>query len=65
MQAAIHGAPGLSILDGWWIEGFTDWAIDSTAPLAGDRTPHDEGSLYDKLEHTVILFYTDRRASST
>jgi starch phosphorylase len=65
MQAAIHGAPSLSILDGWWIEGciesITGWAIDSPAPLAGDRRPHDAGSLYDKLEHTVIqLFYTNR-----
>ena len=49
----------------WWIEGciggVTGWAIDSTAPVIGDRTPHDALSLYDKLEQVVIpLFYQDR-----
>ena len=55
MKAALNGVPSLSILDGWWlegcIEGTTGWAIDSTAPAAGDRTPHDADALYDKLEH--------------
>ena len=65
MKAAINGVPSLSILDGWWIEGciegVTGWAIDSTAPLTGDRTPHDASSLYEKLENTVIpLFYKNR-----
>ncbi|HEU4679063.1 MAG TPA: alpha-glucan family phosphorylase, partial [Terrimicrobiaceae bacterium] len=65
MKAAINGVPSLSILDGWWIEGciegVTGWAIDSAVPLAGDRTPHDAASLYDKLEQTVIpLFYANR-----
>jgi starch phosphorylase len=31
MQAALNGIPGLSVLDGWWIEGcvegITGWAI--------------------------------------
>ena len=65
MKAAINGVPSLSILDGWWIEGciegVTGWAIDSTAPVTGDRTPHDASSLYEKLENTVIpLFYKNR-----
>ena len=65
MKAAVNGVPSLSILDGWWIEGCiegaTGWAIDSTAPAEGDRTPHDAASLYDKLEQVVIpLFYRDR-----
>ena len=65
MKAAINGVPSLSILDGWWIEGciegVTGWAIDSTAPVTGDRTPHDASSLYEKLENTVIpLFYRNR-----
>jgi starch phosphorylase len=65
MKAAINGVPSLSILDGWWIEGciegVTGWAIDSTAPAEGDRTPHDAASLYDKLEHVVLpLFSKDR-----
>ena len=65
MKAALNGVPSLSILDGWWIEGCiegtTGWAIDSTAPTAGERTPHDADSLYDKLEQVVIpLYYTNR-----
>lgn len=65
MKAALNGVPSLSILDGWWlegcIEGTTGWAIDSTAPAVGDRTPHDADALYDKLEHVVIpLFYQNR-----
>jgi starch phosphorylase len=64
MKAALNGVPSLSILDGWWIEGCiegtTGWAIDSTAPGAEDRTPHDAESLYDKLENVVIpLYYQD------
>jgi glucan phosphorylase len=55
----------LSILDGWWIEGciegVTGWAIDSTAPVSSDRSPHDAISLYNKLEQVVIpLFYRNR-----
>ena len=65
MKAALNGVPSLSILDGWWlegcIEGTTGWAIDSTAPVVGDRTPHDADALYDKLEHVVIpLYYKNR-----
>ena len=65
MKAALNGVPSLSILDGWWIEGCiegtTGWAINSTVPVEGDRTPHDAASLYDKLECVVIpLFYNDR-----
>jgi len=64
MKAAVNGVPSLSILDGWWIEGciegITGWAIDSTAPAEGDRTPHDAASLYDKLENVVLpLYYRD------
>ncbi|MBN2317629.1 MAG: alpha-glucan family phosphorylase [Acidobacteria bacterium] len=65
MKAALNGVPSLSILDGWWIEGCiegtTGWAIDSIAPDAEDRTPHDAESLYDKLENVVIpLYYQDQ-----
>ena len=65
MKAAINGVPSLSILDGWWIEGciegITGWAIDSTAPVKGDRSPQDAIALYNKLEQVVIpLFYRNR-----
>jgi starch phosphorylase len=65
MKAALNGVPSLSILDGWWIEGCiegaTGWAIDSTAPATGDRTPHDADSLYDKLAQVVMPLYYQNR----
>lgn len=65
MKAALNGVPSMSILDGWWIEGCiegtTGWAIDSAAPAAADRTPHDASSLYDKLERVVLPLYQQNR----
>ena len=65
MKAALNGVPSLSILDGWWIEGCiegtTGWAIDSTVPATGDRTPHDADSLYNKLERVVLPLYYQNR----
>ena len=57
MKAAFNGVPSLSVLDGWWlegcIEGVTGWAIgDDSASPEGDA-----GSLYDKLETTVLPLY--------
>jgi starch phosphorylase len=57
MKAALNGVPSLSILDGWWIEGWiegvTGWAI-------GDHDTEDgeANSLYDHLEQTVLPLYT-------
>lgn len=68
MKAALNGVPSLSILDGWWIEGWiegqTGWAIGekckSTEPL--ERNACEAESLYDKLEqHILPMFYQDRR----
>jgi len=65
MKAALNGVPSLSVRDGWWtegcIEGVTGWAIgDGATP---DINGLDSGSLYDKLEHTVLpLYYQDRDA---
>src|SRR5512143_636962 len=56
MKAAFNGVPNLSVLDGWWsegwIEGVTGWGIGSTTAADG----HAE-SLYDKLEHGVLPLY--------
>jgi starch phosphorylase len=58
MKAALNGVPSLSILDGWWIEGWiegeTGWAIGEPCDLnhnKADRSACDATSLYDKLEH--------------
>jgi starch phosphorylase len=62
MKAALNGVPSLSVLDGWWIEGWiegvTGWAIGSAA-AESDAT--DAESLYQKLEETIVpIFYGDQ-----
>ena len=64
MKAAFNGVPSLSVLDGWWLEGWiegvTGWAVGGEADSDNVR---DAASLYDKLEHQVLpLFYGDRIA---
>jgi len=68
MKAALNGVPSLSILDGWWIEGWiegeTGWAIGESCKvdqIHPDRSASDAAALYDKLEHVVMpLFYRER-----
>ena len=56
MKAALNGVPSLSILDGWWIEGWiegvTGWAIEDGADDA-----EEANSLYKKLENAVVPLY--------
>jgi starch phosphorylase len=68
MKAALNGVPSLSVLDGWWIEGYiegvTGWSIGEDGRGLGaedvDRSK-DAASLYNKLEQVIIpLFYHDR-----
>lgn len=67
MKAALNGVPSLSILDGWWLEGWiegvTGWAVgdDPRRKRALSDSAGDARSLYDKLEGTIIpLYYDDR-----
>lgn len=56
MKAALNGVPSLSILDGWWIEGWiegvTGWAIEDHEDEANEAN-----SLYDQLEHVLLPLY--------
>jgi starch phosphorylase len=56
MKSALNGVPSLSILDGWWIEGWiegiTGWAIEDGADDA-----EEAASLYKKLETAVVPLY--------
>ncbi|MBN1442469.1 MAG: alpha-glucan family phosphorylase, partial [Planctomycetes bacterium] len=63
MKAAINGALNVSILDGWWAEGFSGengWSIGNGEEM-DDHTYQDEMEsrmLYDILENEVVrLFY--------
>jgi len=66
MKAALNGVPSLSILDGWWIEGWiegvTGWAIGDEGD--GDNA-RDAQSLYVKLEQQVLPLYYGERAAWT
>jgi starch phosphorylase len=68
MKAAVNGVPQLSILDGWWIEGWiegvTGWAIgegNGASSGAGDERAFEAHSLYNKLETVILpLFYREQ-----
>ncbi len=68
MKSPVNGGINLSILDGWWCEGFQDgngWAIGSADldpdPEAQDRA--DAAALYQVLEDEVVPMYFERDAS--
>ena len=56
MKAALNGVPSLSILDGWWIEGWiegvTGWAIEDRETEA-----EEADSLYGQLEHVILPLF--------
>ena len=67
MKAALNGALNLSILDGWWAEGYDPtigWAIDD-GELSGDETAQDSrdhASLMRLLEEQVVPRFFTRGA---
>lgn len=65
MKAALNGVPHLSILDGWWYEGYNGangWAIQNGATPANstDSDKADADKLYNLLEEKIIPLYYDR-----
>jgi len=59
MKAALNGVPQLSIMDGWWIEGFNGengWAF-SHKEVDGNRDAADAAEIYRILEEEVIPMY--------
>jgi starch phosphorylase len=66
-KVALNGIPNLSVLDGWWAEGYNGangWAIDSGEryddPAAQDAA--DARALYDLLEYEVVPLFYERDA---
>ncbi len=64
-KVGYSGGLNLSVLDGWWPEGYNGtngWAIgeatDGLDPAEQDE--QDAQSLYDQLEHEVIPLFYDR-----
>ena len=59
MKAALNGVPHLSIMDGWWAEGFdgkNGWTFGQDEP-GEDRDDADARSLYDLLEKKIVPLY--------
>ncbi|HET9879140.1 MAG TPA: alpha-glucan family phosphorylase [Candidatus Limnocylindria bacterium] len=67
MKAAINGIPSVSILDGWWDEGYdgvNGWAIGDREP-DGDEEAQDDADaaeLYRLLEEEIIPRFFERDA---
>lgn len=62
MKAGANGVPSLSVLDGWWLEGYNGangWAFGGE-PIEGDRTSTDAEALYSLLEEKIIPLYYHR-----
>jgi starch phosphorylase len=64
-KAAINGVINLSVLDGWWGEGYdgtNGWGIVPRDPQldAGTRNRDEAKDLLDTLEHEVLPLYFDR-----
>lgn len=59
MKAALNGVPHLSILDGWWVEGFNGkngWAIEHEES-SGNPDSDDAEKIYRILEDEIIPLY--------
>ena len=68
MKAAQNGVPNVSVLDGWWDEGFADdngWAIGGreTNPDEAAQDWADSQDLYRILEEEILPRYYTRDAS--
>jgi starch phosphorylase len=64
-KAALNGVLHLSVLDGWWCEGYNGkngWTIhgDSETSDSADRDKADAEDLYRLLEDKVVPLYYDR-----
>jgi glycogen phosphorylase len=65
MKAAINGIPSVSILDGWWDEGYNGtngWAIGDRHADGDDgaQDAADADALYRLLEEEIVPRYFDR-----
>ncbi len=68
MKAAINGIPSISILDGWWDEGFNGhngWAIGDREARGDDgaQDAADANELYRLFEEEIVPRYFERDAS--
>jgi starch phosphorylase len=67
-KAALNGLPNLSVLDGWWAEGFNGkngWAVGEGREYSNpdEQDWNDAQSLYTALEQSVVPRFYDRDAN--
>jgi glycogen phosphorylase len=65
MKAGMNGVINLSVLDGWWAEGYdgnNGWAIKPAAPTLDQahRDREESRTLYEILQDQVIPMFYDR-----
>jgi starch phosphorylase len=64
MKSAMNGGINLSVLDGWWAEGYdgeNGWAIDSDSSLPPwEQDAQDCTALFDLIEDEVVPLFHDR-----
>lgn len=67
MKAVLNGVPNLSVLDGWWAEGYNGangWAVGGGVNFddTEEQDNHDANSIYQLLEDEIVpLFYNRDR----
>ncbi|MEI6185832.1 MAG: alpha-glucan family phosphorylase [Dehalococcoidia bacterium] len=68
-KAAVNGAVNLSVLDGWWYEGYkgdNGWAVDERSQVnSADRDSTTADAIYELLEKQVIPLYYERDINGT
>jgi len=65
MKAAVNGGLNLSVLDGWWLEGYdgvNGWAISTPQLDEAGQDAADADALYRLLEQEVIPMFYERDA---
>jgi len=63
MKVTLNGGLNLSVLDGWWAEGYdgeSGWAIKSPDADAHAQDEHDAAALFHLLDREVIPLFYDR-----
>ncbi|MCP4360342.1 MAG: glycosyltransferase family 1 protein [Chloroflexi bacterium] len=65
MKAALNGVPNLSILDGWWVEGYNGangWTIGDEREFDNHEAQDDfdANSIYQLLEDEIVPLYYGR-----
>jgi len=62
-KVAMNGGLNLSVLDGWWLEGYdgtNGFAVGNDVESSNDVDASDAESLYRTLEQEVVPLYYDR-----